>query len=849
MASFDENGKYIKTDWKAGDKITATKLNKIEESIEAVNDNDISRHVEADARLDALEAKDVAHDKEFTNIKNLIEDAKDAAELGDYEINSRMQFLEDDVEQAVNDMNNAVTTIRNEMNAHTNTINTNVDNKISAFETEFDAEVAGLKAVDAEIQNDVSEIQNDMMNAQTQSFTVTDAYKFTVDHDGMMPSLVTLNNIEGLSTVETNNANQNFLVNNIIHDICTIDIGSINYFDYNASTEIIGNATFDINNKSITITGDKSQGWSGVKFNLDNLTEGKRYCLFCDNVTVNSGGSGIEIVNGETNSLPSCYLINFPEQSANNIVFTARANTIGVGLFCTAISGNTPTQGNVTYENVQIYEVKEMTVPDIQLNSLPNGVKDEIKDGMLIKRTGYANLGDLEWNSSAYNNTYPNAGYRIYYAYIDDLKLPASYEDENKIILCNMLECKSFNYTKTLEHHPYNIPAISGHPEKGEIRIKLETNDAADLESLRTWLSTNNVSVVYELNSPEYIPVNLTIKADKGDTVVINTTKTMDLTYDIQLNTRAQIDSVQDLVSNHKHDEYLPLRGGTIIGDLSANCFESIRTVESADGGGTIGSTTKTQVFTDQYGQGRFLIGNNSTDTPLVCIANPHDRSYSVNGDFTPAGGTSLKLGSDMNRWSSLYCNAANFGDKKTISNNNGMLYITASNMEFFFQNDSDSVFPCFRPQENNIHLGHTSHRWNTLYLVNNPNVSSDRVMKENIEYIGKSKSELTYEDMYDFIKDDLGLATYNFIGDDKLRMNFIAQDLLVNADGTDSKVGQMIVNPVPVPTEEEIAEGKPYPTLSYDMGMYISVLAGALKESINKIEQLEARINELENK
>ena len=295
--------------------------------------------------------------------------------------------------------------------------------------------------------------------------------------------------------------------------------------------------------------------------------------------------------------------------------------------------------------------------------------------------------------------------------------------------------------------------------------------------------------------------------------------------------------------------EYLPLSGGTITGDLSANCFESTKTVESADGGGTIGSTTKTQIFTDQYGQGRFLIGNNSTDTPLVFIANPHDRSYSVNGDFTPAGGTSLKLGSDMNRWSSLYCNAANFGDKKTISNNNGILYITASNMEFFFQNDSDSAFPCFRPQENNIHLGHTSHRWNTLYLVNNPNVSSDRVMKENIEYIGKSKSELTYEDMYDFIKDDLGLATYNFIGDDKLRMNFIAQDLLVNADGTDSKVGQMIVNPVPVPTEEEIAEGKPYPTLSYDMGMYISVLAGALKEAINKIEQLEARINELENK
>ena len=436
MASFDENGKYIKTDWKAGDKITATKLNNIEESIEAVNDNDISRHVEADTRLDALEAKDVAHDKELTSIKNTIADNKAAAELGDYEINSRMQFLEEELNEGIEEVHNVAST---------------VDGKIAQAE-------ADMAAMVAEVESEMNEIQNDM--------------------------------------------------------------------------------------------------------------------------------------------------------------------------------------------------------------------------------TGY-----------------------------------------------------------------------------------------------------------------------------------------------------------------------LPLSGGTITGDLSANCFESIKTVESADGGGTIGSTTKTQVFTDQYGQGRFLIGNNLTNTSLVCIANPHDRSYSVNGDFNPAGGTSLKLGSDMNRWSSLYCNAANFGDKKAISDNNGILYITASNMEFFFQNDSDSAFPCFRPQENNIHLGHTSHRWNTLYLVNNPNVSSDRVMKENIEYIGKSKSELTYEDMYDFIKDDLGLATYNFIGDDKLRMNFIAQDLLVNADGTDSKVGQMIVNPVPVPTEEEIAEGKPYPTLSYDMGMYISVLAGALKESINKIEQLEARINELENK
>jgi vacuolar-type H+-ATPase subunit H len=128
MASFDENGKYIKTNWKAGDKITATKLNKIEESIEAVNDNDISRHVEADARLDALEAKDVAHDKELTNIKKTIADNKAAAELGDYDINSRMTFLEEE-------LNDTIVNAETSLNAIVTDAETNLNDIVANAET------------------------------------------------------------------------------------------------------------------------------------------------------------------------------------------------------------------------------------------------------------------------------------------------------------------------------------------------------------------------------------------------------------------------------------------------------------------------------------------------------------------------------------------------------------------------------------------------------------------------------------------------------------------------------------------------------------------------------------------
>ena len=161
--------------------------------------------------------------------------------------------------------------------------------------------------------------------------------------------------------------------------------------------------------------------------------------------------------------------------------------------------------------------------------------------------------------------------------------------------------------------------------------------------------------------------------------------------------------------------------------------------------------------------------------------------------------------------------------------------------------------------------LGRENIRWSYIYLTGNPNVSSDRNMKENIEYVRNENVRsvstddiITYSDMYNFVKDDLELATYNFKSDEnkEQKMNFIAQDLLYNLDGSDNKVGQMIVKPVAVPTEEEVEERKSKlkeddvyedPSLSYDMGMYISVLAGALKESLNKIEQLEARISELE--
>lgn len=158
MASFDENGKYIKTDWKAGDKITATKLNKIEESIEAVNDNDISRHAEADARLDALEAKDAEHDKELTNVKNTVADNKASTDIYVYDINSRMQFLEEEINDGIADISDMATSINNTIASAEASIN----NTITNAETNLNAIVTGaetsLNTVIADAETNINDV-------------------------------------------------------------------------------------------------------------------------------------------------------------------------------------------------------------------------------------------------------------------------------------------------------------------------------------------------------------------------------------------------------------------------------------------------------------------------------------------------------------------------------------------------------------------------------------------------------------------------------------------------------------------------------------------------------------------
>lgn len=184
----------------------------------------------------------------------------------------------------------------------------------------------------------------------------------------------------------------------------------------------------------------------------------------------------------------------------------------------------------------------------------------------------------------------------------------------------------------------------------------------------------------------------------------------------------------------------------------------------------------------------------------------------------------------------------------------NGATYSDANNRVLEFYKESGANQYVFRHRGNNhaqgVYLGTANFRWNTLYAMSPANVTSDRELKENIEYIqeqdlspqAKTTSDLSISEMYDFVKDNLNLAKYNYKSKkDEVEIGFVAQDVIYNEDGTDNKVGQYLVDPAKARENDTF--------LSYSTGTYTSIIAGALKHSINEIEALKQENQELKDR
>lgn len=139
-----------------------------------------------------------------------------------------------------------------------------------------------------------------------------------------------------------------------------------------------------------------------------------------------------------------------------------------------------------------------------------------------------------------------------------------------------------------------------------------------------------------------------------------------------------------------------------------------------------------------------------------------------------------------------------------------------------------------------------------------------DRTHKENVLYIKEgtnvktissfSLSDITLEDMYNFVKEDLALAQYNQINEEE-EMEFDEDGFPIGFSNNSEVVkelgllGQDIVsseNPIVDLIVNAEDAFKRNVSLECNDNNYVNVLAGALKLAIQKIEKLERDIEEL---
>ncbi|WP_312288074.1 hypothetical protein [Terrisporobacter sp.] len=279
--------------------------------------------------------------------------------------------------------------------------------------------------------------------------------------------------------------------------------------------------------------------------------------------------------------------------------------------------------------------------------------------------------------------------------------------------------------------------------------------------------------------------------------------------------------------------------GGTITGSLSGNAntattLQNARTINgtSFNGSGnittanwgaarniTIGKTTKS------------VNGSGNVAWSLAEIGALATTGGTISGALEVTGGvksTGIRSSGEL----ILACDNANID---YTGNASSRIRYRVSSGNYYFD-----------PHYNNtVRLGSTTYSWNVVYAQNGVNTTSDRNFKENIKYINKNSDCFSNFDMYKFIKEDYLLAQYNYIGDevDDEKISAIAQDLLVNTDGTDNELGQLVVNYKDAVKNNIEGES---PKLSISQVQLLNIAIGALQQVMLKIEELEKRIGEI---
>ena len=319
--------------------------------------------------------------------------------------------------------------------------------------------------------------------------------------------------------------------------------------------------------------------------------------------------------------------------------------------------------------------------------------------------------------------------------------------------------------------------------------------------------------------------------------------------------------------ANHNHS-FVPTAGGTMTGNLIMNNNVPIRLKNS---GGTAWSMFVLNGSNNFHIGGGYQDNNQSTgNTYITAGGNMEYRVMSSGGchgfydnlssgsarqiaEFSSANGLRILKGS-------LYTlggiSIGTSGSAVHFNQGAGYIRVGSANPLYLQTDASDSSstateIRCSKLNANSTYIPLRAYNLNATNAVyaKGTNLSSDRTLKENIKYISNANTindeDITIMDCYNFIKDDLGLATYNYIDDPEKqqKIGFIAQDVLYDPiKQTDNKIGQLVITKL-LGSEQLDPEN---PKLTYDVNNVLGVMLGAMQVTANKTAALEQENKEL---
>ena len=387
-------------------------------------------------------------------------------------------------------------------------------------------------------------VSEELINENVKSFKAGTSNVTNVDLSNQMEqSIVTLNGIKGKTEI-TNNPDPTLKIKNTqVKLLYTLDENdTTNYFNNKNITSGFSDTTYTLNGNNIRVT-TTSNGWKCIDVEVYGLEPGCVYRLYVDDVQITRGGSAIAMDSDMNEHMLSNMYANHstrPNFNSNGLVVKARNNKLKFYFY---VNLGEDSQGDVSYNGITLRKVKEYTYADLTLRSLPNGIKDEIKNNKFIKRIeSYTLNGTENWVFSDSSKTNTNAF---------SCPLPNAVPIDKSVISLNSNKYKNTSDQELYYEDVLGL-AIGG---AGSNQLVFRVSKGLDsVDKLKNHLSVaeRDITIEYEIKEEVY-DIDLAITCLPGEIVFIDTNDNLTFSHQVQLNTKAQVEETQkQIVKSNK---------------------------------------------------------------------------------------------------------------------------------------------------------------------------------------------------------------------------------------------------------------------------------------------------------